>query len=417
MKDDIMEDVKAAMVEVTTGAKPDVVEGAVVEKPAAEAAAAPVVEKPVADKPVEPTEEEKTAAKAKDGEDEAARVARLEAEGREANGRFKKKADGEKVAATKDGDKGAAAKDGKKDEVLQPPTHWSPQAKADFLAAPRSIQEQALKREKEINEAKTGWEGKAEEYNKIAKVIEGKRNDWAAAGVTPDVAIGRLLAFENILRTNPTEGVVRILSGFAKGNEMGVVKAIAEANGFTLAKKTSDQAGSDKGAAPAQDNATARELERVSKELADIKRERDAERTSATTADNQRIIAEIDAVAKDPKNVYFENLRPQIQALLAVGDRAGDKREIKVRVQEAYDNAVWANPETRRLAAEASDRERTEAARKAEAERVVKAKAAAVSVSGGAPGDGKPEQGRTPNSNSIVDDVRAAYREVHSARA
>lgn len=121
----------------------------------------------------------------------------------------------------------------------------------------------------------------------------------------------------------------------------------------------------------------------------------------SVSVDND-VIRHIEDFASKPEHVHFSKVQPLMQALLASGQAE--------TLEEAYDLAVHANPETRalRLAEHAAteERKRTEAAAaKAEA-----ARRASVSVTG-APGLAVP----TPpmeSSGSIEDDVRNAIRAV-----
>lgn len=415
---DIEKDVKAAIVELTTG-----------EKPAAEAGApAPVAETPPVDgktpaegeTPEVVAEEAKTAAKPRDGETEEARGARLEAEGRNRDGTFKAKAEGDKGKAAKDGKAAPAKADGKKegeDAPLVPPSHWPVEAKAEFANAPRKIQEQILAREKAMDDGRKEWGGKAEDYNRIDKVIGPHRDRWLRDGKTPDVAIGQLLAAEKALQSDPVGGVVYLLKTYKPGGEMSVIQEIADANGYTLTKKATNQGGTPAEGAPASvqvDPTVRRQLDEQAKEIAAL-RKRDEDRENAIKLSSvETLRAAVKAVETDPKNLYFANLREEIAALVDIAERKGDKRDPKVIVQEAYDNAVYSNPQTRALQEQQNAAAREAAAKKAAADKVAAARKASGSING-APADGAAvARSGGSTGSSIEAAVRQAAAELAS---
>lgn len=86
------------------------------------------------------------------------------------------------------------------------------------------------------------------------------------------------------------------------------------------------------------------------------------------------VMSEIDQFKADPKNVYFENVREDMAAMLAQG-RANS-------LQDAYDKACWANPEVRSTLL-AQQQQQSEAKRIQEAQaKVAHAKRAGFDVQG-----------------------------------
>lgn len=303
------------------------------------------------------------------------------------------------------------------EKALTPPSHWSPQAKSDFMAAPRSVQQQVLKREGEIEDARKDWGTKAEDYNKLDKVLSPHRDRWARDGKSPDVAISQLLAAEGAIQKSPVEGLEYLLRTFVGGRELQTIDQIARRHGYQLTKATNQGTAPDGAATPSPTNApdpTVRRLESDIHELSQKLAARDsADAEAQRSAEQSRIAsleAEVSAVATDPKNLYFENLREQIAALVSIGDKKNDTRPIRVRVQEAYNDACYADPTVRALVlaeAQRKTRDANDAAAKAKAEA---ARAAGGSVTG-SPGQGAPapKPGSTSNSRDGYEaSVRAA---------
>ncbi len=91
-----------------------------------------------------------------------------------------------------------------------------------------------------------------------------------------------------------------------------------------------------------------------------------ARETEALQQRQQQVQQEVRAFATDPANVYFNELADDIAMLL--------KSKVCSSLKEAYDKAVWANPQTRakeitRLEAEANAKRQREAEDRAAAAR------------------------------------------------
>jgi hypothetical protein len=126
------------------------------------------------------------------------------------------------------------------------------------------------------------------------------------------------------------------------------------------------------------------------------------------SAVNDKIEAEYRAFSENPSNTYKDIVKNEMAMLLEKG-MAGS-------YQEAYDKAVWMNPQARSALEQEQFNKKladVEAKRKAEIESKRKA---GVSIHG-SPGLTKanspvPAQN---NNNSIEDDIRAAFAEVYSS--
>jgi hypothetical protein len=260
------------------------------------------------------------------------------------------------------------------------------------------------------------WGGKAEEHNRMEKVIGPNRDRWIRDGKTPDVAVAQLLAAEKALQSDAIGGVVYLLKTYAGGKEMGVIQEIARANGYTLTKATNQGSDPPDGApAPAAvDPTVRRQLDEQAKEIAALRQQNEQRENAVKQTSIEALRSAVHAVETDPKNLYFANLREEIAALVDIAERKGDKRDPKVIVQEAYDNAVYANPQTRTLQEQQNAAAREAAAKKAAADKAVAARQASGSVQG-APGDGAPSaRPRGPNGKSIEDEVRRSFDELSS---
>lgn len=118
---------------------------------------------------------------------------------------------------------------------------------------------------------------------------------------------------------------------------------------------------------------------------------------------NQQISQTVDAFRADPKHPYFEDVRVHMGHLL----RAGVAKDM----QDAYDQATWANP-TIRAQLQSSAAEEAKNTQAAEAERARKAAAASLR---GSPLPGAAANGSGNQNSTVHDDVRAAMAELAGA--
>lgn len=357
--DDLEADILSAMKPADTAP--------VVETPA-ESVAAAIVDDPA---PVE-------------GETAEQRQARIDATGRahDEKGRFASKPKDETTPST---DVKPAETAGK----LMPPASWAPEAKAAFLEAPEHVQKAMLKRTEEMETGQKEWATKAEDYNRIQKTIAPHMTAWQREGVSPDVAIGRLLAAQSAIERDPVEGLTYILSRFVRqGDAAATLNAVASRYGYALtqANNQGDAPTNGQPRLPAQADPTA---SRDREQIEALTKWKEKQEQAETTRIRDSLNAEVNAVKTDPKNIYFENVKSAVAALASQMMDAGDTRPAKEIVQDAYDQAVWANPSTRSLQLAAQQKATSEAANKAAADKAAAARNAAASITG-SPGVGAP---------------------------
>ena len=264
-------------------------------------------------------------------------------------------------------------------ESIRPPASWSPAAKAKFLALDPDIQQEVLRREKETDK---GFRERAEQlkrYEPLENVIAPRRDLWAAQGLDEATAIKTLLAAQDLLEKNPVQGLTYLARSYGVD-----LASVAGQSGTQPAAGTTGQP-------LAQPDPVAAELQALKAELQSIKNGREQEVQSTYQA-------QIDAFASDPANIYFENVRPQMAALISAG--------VATDLPSAYQQAIWADPNIRPLLLQEQATPKDQAR-----EHAAKAKAASVSVTG-SPGASPP----MASNGTIRDDIRLAIQQV-SGRA
>lgn len=226
--------------------------------------------------------------------------------------------------------------------VIGPPPGWSAESKAAFAQLPASIQADVLKREKEVSDGFAQKSAELKRYEALESVIGPRRTVLAAQYGSEAQGVQTLFA----------------LSDYAEKDPQGFVRWYAQQRGIDLASLAGTPAGQlDQPQLDPPVAAIQQRLEAIDQRLTAADRAEQARQQAA-------LESQIATFSADPAHKYFESVRQDMAALMS-GGRAKD-------MQDAYDQAVYANPTTRALVlAEqraADEKARAEAQAKAVAE-------------------------------------------------
>ena len=259
---------------------------------------------------------------------------------------------------------------------IRPPPGWSPASKVAFANLPDSVKTDIAKRESEVNQ---GF-AKLADYKGLEPFTElAKRN-----GTTITEAVKNYNAFENSLNKDLVGGVGMICERYGQ-HPLAIANEIIRRYGGTPA-----QIGSAGNQAPAQNGI---DLSPIQRELAEL-------RSYMQNDQQTRLDQTIEQFKSDPAHTFFDNVRPQMAALL----ESGFAKDLK----EAYDAACWANPEIRDLLIKQQSSGNGQAAQVASnAAAATQARRAAKAVTG-APSPGFKEAPKEGQRMSIRDNIRAA---------
>jgi hypothetical protein len=116
----------------------------------------------------------------------------------------------------------------------------------------------------------------------------------------------------------------------------------------------------------------------------------------------QQEISKVQSFRADPAHPYFNDVAPRIEGLL----KAGAAKDL----QDAYDQAIWADPTIRQqlMSAQAEEAKRTQAADVAKAQQARAASLRGSPIPGAGTGGGS-------QTGTVADDVRAAMAELAGA--
>lgn len=194
-------------------------------------------------------------------------------------------------------------------EVDAAPNSWKDEVKAEWGKLPPTVRQEIQRRERDIT---TGLQRAAESrkfgdsvYQEVAPYMEILR----AEGATPQAAIKTLLETAYILRHGNPE------------HKRAMMLSLIQQYGINF------------------NTAIDPERARVEREL-DLRRQNDMRGNSDRQVQVEReAVSEVEAFAQQPGHEHMEAVRPYMVALLNAGQAKG--------LQDAYDQAVWANPTTR----------------------------------------------------------------------
>lgn len=248
------------------------------------------------------------------------------------------------------------------------PKTWSADAKAAWSTLPPAVQQAVLKRESEMDAGGRQWSEQRQAYERVlSPVAELSRQN----GLTTEDGIQRLLSVEQRLQTDGPNMIRELANAYG-------VDLAALANG-TQQPQVQRAPQFDPNQIPILVNQTLQE------EL--------ARRDQQTALQTQ-----ISAFASQPGHEHFDTVKVKMGRLLETGEATS--------LQDAYEQAVWANPSTRSAMQAATQQAPS-------AEKNAKARKAAVSINGSP--RGQAPVNRVNGSGSIEDDVRAAWNQ-HSGQ-
>jgi len=255
----------------------------------------------------------------------------------------------------------------------KPPASWSPQAKADFAQLAPHIQDEVLKRERDMDKGLQSRASELKRYEPIEQVIAPHRERWSAHGVDEATAIGQLLNADAYLRQNP----------------LAAIQDLAQAYGVDLRQYA-------QGNLPQQQPA----LQPVLQRMQQLEAQLQAQSESAAQAQRDTVNKTIETFKASAEAIYFADVEDDMTALIAAGRVKGDTLDEKLK--NAYEMATWARPDIRKLIQ--ADQSKPKQATQAERQRTEAAKKAGGSITGstlGAPKQDLPDE-------SLHDTIRRA---------
>lgn len=272
-------------------------------------------------------------------------------------------------------------------DTAKAPTSWRAGAATKFATVDPEIQTEVHKRETDFHKGLQEQKPFADLGRSFHAEFQPYEALIRASGHTPQSLTRAWMNTEYQLKTATPEGKAALFVKYAKdyGIDMAMIQEAA----------TKVAAGQS--AEPVVDPRFAA----LEKTLQQVTTHIESTKTEAAQREYKTIESETQAFGQKPENKHYQAVRLDMAALMESG-RAET-------LQDAYDKAIWANPETRKLMlAEQQTAESVKAAEKAALAR----KAAVTNVATrGSPPATRPA---TPGGGTMEDTIRANLRAIQA---
>jgi len=244
------------------------------------------------------------------------------------------------------------------------PNTWRKEAAAQWATLPDQIKDEILKRENDARSGIQNYKQAADMGRTFEEAAKPFQRQFEELGVTPVQAFQHLLAADQKLRYSPPQEKAQYFSELARtyGIDLQQVQPLPP---------------------------IPPEMLEMQRELAQLRQQQER----VAQQQNQALGSEIEQFAETHE--HFARVRPAMSVLLQNGQATA--------LQDAYEKAIWADPEIRAtLLAQQAEQERKQAQTAALTQRQ---KAAAVSVKGSSPASGAARG----NHDSIRGALEAAF--------
>lgn len=292
------------------------------------------------------------------------------------------------------------------------PEAFSKEAKAEWAKVPPTVQAAILKREGDVAKGVEELKGK---YKDLDAALTPHMNAIRQHGHSPAQAVTQLFSWFQALGANPDVAFPALAKSF--GYDLG--RLAPKAATVTPAADPNAQPG----AQPAGEIPPAVQtyINSMKTELDQIKQAFSQELGGLKNTFQQQSEAKTNEILANwsKGKAHFEAVRALMAQLIQSG--AVPLKDGQVDLDGAYEAAIWANPEIRAkvqaeldAVAQAERKKKADAAKKAQEEQASKARKAAVSLTGGPPGDGTTAPARKGKGKSVRDSILEAREELSS---
>ena len=281
-----------------------------------------------------------------------------------------------------------AAKEAVEPEVVEPaeepvipdkfalaPNYAKKAIREKWAELPADVREEMHERETEFHKQLTRFDEERNFGKQVRQVVAPYEQFITELGANPVQAVDYLIKTDYALRTSPPEQRKALFMQAAR--DYGI-----------------DLTGGEQGEQPYVDP----QMETLQQRISRLEQEQQSATQATQFQVQQGLERQIEDFASNPAHVFFDRVSPMMAALIQSG-QATD-------LDQAYDMAVHADPETRALQLSAQQQSQQSQRSQASTAAAQRAKAASVSVTG-APG--LAEIASSPSSaGSLEDDIRAA---------
>jgi hypothetical protein len=264
------------------------------------------------------------------------------------------------------------------DPLAKPPQTWKKEVAEKWAALPPEVRAEVQRREADFFKGIEQYKETASLGKSVQSVLAPYSDALRQHNIDPVQQISGLMrAHFTLARGNPTEKVA-------------LFQRLASDYGVDLGQIGAEPAYVDPAVQGLQS-----QLQAVTSQLSQMTERQQAE--ARATAERQ-----LETFASDPANPHFEAVASDMAKLISTG--------VATDLKDAYDKAVWANPQTRQLEISRQQAEAVEKARVAAANRAAEArKATAANLRTSS------KQGNPRTTTGTMDDtLNAALEEIKS---
>lgn len=267
-----------------------------------------------------------------------------------------------------------------KEETIAAPQAYSGAVKAKWAELPKEIQQELSKREQDFHRELTKHDEERNFGRTVEKIVTPYMAQIKAEGATAPQAIESLLNMAHVLRVGSPQQKSELLLRTAQTFGVDLRQAI---QGQQAQPQLSPQ------------------VQNVLQEVQGIKQRLEQQEALKKQQEDADIQGQIKAFSSDPKNTHFKTVKAHMAALLQGG--------IAKDLQDAYDQAVYANPQTRSTLLSQQSAEGTEKRVAEQKARLDAAKKAGSSIKG-SPGITATKNGKITGLD-LRSTIAAAYAE------
>lgn len=261
------------------------------------------------------------------------------------------------------------------EQPLEAPARWSAEDKERFAELPREAQEIVLKREADVNKHLTQKTQElaqtSKTYSQLEEILAPRREAFRMDGMNDAQAVEQLFT----------------ISDFASRDPAAFIRWFAQQRGIDLGTRNEEPADQ-----PA--DALSQKVQQLEMYIARQEQARQQAEQQTYASQVEQFAAQMDESGQ-PAYPHFDAVRTHMAALVRSGAAS--------TLADAYDQAVYANPETRKAVLEAqskADEAKRDAERKAKAAKAAKAAGTQVRT---------PNGQFAPAARSMDDTLSAVY--------
>lgn len=232
--------------------------------------------------------------------------------------------------------------DGQQRDITRPPSSWKPTARAEWAKLPESVRAEIHRRETDFMAGQSQLLPDAKFGKDMREVVEPFRMLIESEGGNPAAAVQDLLRTAAILRTGTPQQKYQTIANVA--NRFGLDLRV-----FAPRPQQGAQLGQQQpGSVPAQQQFRDPRVDQLLANMQTAEQQRVTRETTETEGLVSHWMNETDAQGQ-PKRPYVGDVINEMSALIPQIKQANPTLTHAQALEQAYERAIWGNPEIRML--------------------------------------------------------------------